>query len=142
MTRRVLLTGATGFVGRALAPRLVDAGWRVRGLTRHLRADAAPSIEWFEGDIQKTADDARALEGVEVAVYLVHAMTEGKDFERREVDEAGRFATAAREAGVSRIVYLGGIAPGGRPRRTCAAAWPWERRCAAAPSPSPSCAQA
>jgi uncharacterized protein YbjT (DUF2867 family) len=113
----VLLTGATGFVGSALAPRLVGAGWRVRGLTRHLKAKAgpAPLIEWCEGDIQNARDDARALEGVEVAVYLVHAMTEGKDFERREVDEAGRFAEAAREAGVSRIVYLGGVAPQGTP---------------------------
>jgi len=115
--RRVLLTGATGFVGHALAPHLVRAGWHVRGLTRHLEAgiDPHPLVEWCEGDIQKPQDDARALEGVEAAVYLVHAMTDGKDFERREVDQAGRFAEAARAAGVSRIVYLGGVAPRGTP---------------------------
>jgi uncharacterized protein YbjT (DUF2867 family) len=74
-----------------------------------------PGVEWVEGDVSRPADDARALEGVRAAFYLVHAMGEGADFERREIDAAGRFAEAARTAGVARIVYLGGMAPAGRP---------------------------
>jgi uncharacterized protein YbjT (DUF2867 family) len=111
---RVLLTGATGFVGRALQPRLVAAGWQVRSLSRRAQR-AAPGVDWVEGDVAKFPDDARALEGVGAAFYLVHAIGEGADFERREVDQAARFAEAARAAGVERIVYLGGVAPAGPP---------------------------
>lgn len=110
----VLLTGATGFVGRALLPRLVAAGWQVRGLSRRAQAPAH-GVEWVAGDVSSFADDARALDGVRAAFYLVHAIGEGADFERREIDEAGRFAEAARGAGVERIIYLGGIAPAGQP---------------------------
>jgi uncharacterized protein YbjT (DUF2867 family) len=112
-----LLAGATGFVGRAVQPRLVAAGWEVRSLTRR-RADQqprSPGVEWVEGDVARLADDARALEGVRAALFLVHGMGEGADFERREIEEARQFALAAGRAGVSRIVYLGGVAPAGRP---------------------------
>jgi uncharacterized protein YbjT (DUF2867 family) len=119
--REVLLTGATGFVGGALAPRLVASGWRVRALTRNLGRvprggpDATADLSWVTGDVARVGEDARLLEGVTAAFYLVHAMTEGPDFARREVDQAGRFADAAGRAGVGRIVYLGGIAPAGPP---------------------------
>jgi uncharacterized protein YbjT (DUF2867 family) len=114
--RRVLLTGATGFVGGALLPPLVAAGWEVRALSRRTpRAAPAGDVEWVEGDVARFADDARALEGVEAAFYLVHAMGEGADFERRDIDQARRFAEAAHRAGVRRIVYLGGVAPAGQP---------------------------
>jgi uncharacterized protein YbjT (DUF2867 family) len=115
LPRKVLLTGATGFVGRAVEPMLVRAGWAVRGLTRQARRARPPTsgVEWVEGNIASSADVARVLEGVSAAVYLIHEMGQGPNFEQREVDEAGRFAEAATRAGLERIVYLGGVAPSG-----------------------------
>ena len=113
--RTVLLTGATGFVGRALRPVLVDAGWHVRGLTRNVaRARAAaPEQVWVEGDVADASSIARALDGVEAAFYLVHGIGEGDDYHAREVAAAEWFAAAAGAAGVKRVVYLGGVAPTG-----------------------------
>ena len=117
---RVLLTGATGFVGGALWPALLAAGYPVRGLTRHLHASRrrAPQREWAEADLETGSPDdlARLLDGCGVAFYLVHGMGAGApDFRRREAELATRFARAAARAGVGRLVYLGGVAPAGRP---------------------------
>ncbi len=111
----MLLTGATGFVGRAVEPKLVSAGWQVRSLTRRLARARPPfaGVEWVQGDVASAADSGRVLEGVQAAVYLVHGMGDGKDFAQREVEEAGHFAEAAARAGVRRIAYLGGVAPAG-----------------------------
>lgn len=113
--RQLLLTGATGFVGRAVRPALQQAGWQVRGLSRDIgRARARwPELEWCEGDVADPAACAQALAGCEAALYLVHGIGEGVDFRRREVEEAQVFAAAAGDAGVRRIVYLGGVAPAG-----------------------------
>lgn len=110
--RRVLLTGATGFVGGAVRPALRAAGWRVRGLTRGVpEASREPDVEWAQGDIADEAAVARALTGCQAALYLVHQMGDGDDFHRREVDSARTFARAAAATGVKRIVYLGGMLP-------------------------------
>ena len=113
----VLLTGATGFVGRAARPALAAAGWRVRGLTRDAaRArSCAPELEWVRGDVADPAACARALAGCQAALYLVHEIGQGDDYHRREVSEASGFARAAAAEGVRRIVYLGGVAPRGGP---------------------------
>ncbi|HVZ88679.1 MAG TPA: NAD(P)H-binding protein [Polyangia bacterium] len=113
--KKLLLTGATGFVGRAVESALVAAGWAVRSLTRQARRarQPTPGVEWAEGNIASSADVARVLDGVKATLYLVHEMGQGPNFEQREVDEAGRFAEAASRAGVERIVYLGGVAPAG-----------------------------
>lgn len=110
---RILLTGATGFVGRAVQPALARR-WRVRCLSRDAtRARTRrPGLEWIEGDVADEADCARALEGCGAALYLVHGMGGASDFRRREAEAAHRFARAAGAAGVRRIVYLGGVAPG------------------------------
>src|SRR4051812_13169824 len=116
--KTVLLTGATGFVGRALLPRLLEQGWMVRAVTRHRRpteqlSEAERRVEWVEGSVDDRASDVRFMRGVDVALYLVHAMSEGADFETREQTEARTFAEAAGQAGVGHIVYLGGVAPAG-----------------------------
>ncbi len=111
--RTMLLTGATGFVGGAVRPALAAAGWQVRCLTR----DAArarrrqPALDWVEGNVADAFSCARALDGCQAALYLVHGIGEGADYHRREVAAAGTFCQAAGAAGVDRIVYLGGVAP-------------------------------
>lgn len=113
---RVLLTGATGFVGRHLWPALSEAGYAVAGLTRNRRQAEGrwPDREWIEGDVADADALTAALSGCEFAYYLVHGMAEGEgDYRRREVEAACRFSGAACSAGVKRIVYLGGMEPSG-----------------------------
>lgn len=113
---RILLTGATGFVGRAVRPALERAGWQVRGLSRDVgRARARwHDLEWVEGDVADPSACARALAGCDAALYLVHGLGGGADLRRREVAAARVFAAAASAAGeLRRIVYLGGVAPPG-----------------------------
>ena len=109
---RILLTGATGFVGRAVCPALRAAGWRVRCLSRGARpADADPRDEWVEGEVGDHAAVGQALAGCAAALYLVHGMGDGPDFHAREVAAARTFARAAGEAHLRRVVYLGGMVP-------------------------------
>ncbi|GGJ94095.1 NAD(P)-dependent oxidoreductase [Pilimelia anulata] len=113
---RVLVTGATGYIGGRLAPRLVAAGHAVRCLTRSPRrlADVpwAADVEVAEGDVLRPDTLGPALSGVDVAYYLVHSLGSA-DFEDEDRRGAAAFAAAARAAGVRRIVYLGGPAPTG-----------------------------
>ena len=112
-----LVTGATGYIGGLLVPRLLDDGWKVRVLTRsseRLRGrDWADRVEVVEGDATSEADLRRALSGTDVAYYLVHSMDGGGDLARRDRELAEGFAAAASETGVQRIVYLGGLHPEG-----------------------------
>jgi uncharacterized protein YbjT (DUF2867 family) len=111
---RILVTGATGYVGGRLVPRLVARGHEVRCLTRapERLADVpwASTVEVVRGDVGRPETLPAALRGVEVAYYLVHSLGEA-GFEAQERRGAENFAAAAREAGVRRIVYLGGPAP-------------------------------
>ena len=111
-----LVTGASGYVGAALAPRLRRDGHSVRGFARSAERVAAagtPLDELVLGDADSGAGLAAALDGVEVAYYLIHAMegVAGGGFEARELAQAERFADAARAAGVRRVVFLGGLVP-------------------------------
>ena len=103
----VLVTGATGFVGRRLVPALLADGHEVRALTRR--------PEKYDGDGQPVAGDVfdpdsltEPLAGVDVAYYLVHSLDD-PDFERKDAEAARTFGRAAAEAGVRQIVYLGGL---------------------------------
>jgi len=112
---RILVTGATGYIGGRLAPRLAAAGHDVRVLVRNpikLRdAPWAADVEVLKGDLLDAASVARAVEGVDVVYYLVHAMGAHGDFEETELTSAHNVANAASAAGVGRIVYLGGLHP-------------------------------
>jgi uncharacterized protein YbjT (DUF2867 family) len=118
---RVLVTGITGAIGRRLAPRLRADGHEVRGLSRGCAAPAAaPGVKLFRGDAITAQGLDAALEGVEVAYYLIHSMepSAGGPFPERERVAAENLVRAARRAGVRRIVYLGGLIPQGtRPSR-------------------------
>ncbi len=115
---KILLTGATGFVGRSLWPALARQGYQVRSMTRDVESARRkfPQQEWVLGDMSHSETLAPALQGCQAAYYLVHSMAEGDpDFRRREALAAERFAQAARDAGLERIVYLGGVAPADKP---------------------------
>lgn len=113
MSRQILVTGATGYVGGRLVPRLLGAGYRVRCLTRdpaRLAGRPWPGVEIVAGDMFQPETLGPALAGVEIAYYLVHSMAEGAEgFEERDRNAAANFAAAAQAAGVARIIYLGGL---------------------------------
>jgi uncharacterized protein YbjT (DUF2867 family) len=103
----VLLTGATGFVGRRLAPALVEAGHAVRAMTRHPETyDGAGDP--VGGDVFDADSLTEPLAGADVAIYLVHSLDD-PDFERKDAEAARAFGRAAAEAGVQQIVYMGGL---------------------------------
>lgn len=113
--KRVLLTGATGYVGGRLAPRLIEQGYAVRVLARDPDRLAARTwreqVEVCQGDVGDPDSLRRALQGVEVAYYLVHSMQTGQDFAERDRRNACVFAETAREAGLKHLIYLGGLLP-------------------------------
>lgn len=115
--RPVLLTGATGFIGRHLYPRLVDEGVRVRCATRSVESARKrhPERTWVEFDVERPETLAPALQGCQAAFYLVHQMAGGSEFDVRERRAAHAFAEAASKAGLDRLVYLGGVEPAGAP---------------------------
>ena len=109
---RILVTGITGYVGGALAPRLLADGHEVRGFARDPRRCTLPEVDCVRGDVVSGLGLDEALEGVEVAYYLIHSMEAGAEgFAARELRSARNFADAARRQGVERIVYLGGPVP-------------------------------
>lgn len=123
-SRLALVTGATGYVGGQVILALAEQGWRVRALVRsaakaasspwaHLIAteEAPGRVQLCEGDAGVAEDLRAALDGVDVAWYLLHSMSEDDDFVAAEVAMAEGFAEAAEAAAISRIIYLGGLHP-------------------------------
>lgn len=109
----ILVTGATGYIGGRLVPRLLDAGHRVVCLARDpdkLRGRKWESVSIRQGDVLDYSSLLPVLNGIDTAYYLVHSMAEGaKGFEERDEIAASNFGRAARESGVRRIIYLGGL---------------------------------
>jgi uncharacterized protein YbjT (DUF2867 family) len=114
-SQRCLVTGATGYVGGRLVPELLAAGHQVRAMAR--TPDKLAGRPWREqvevarADAQDPDDVRRAMADVDVVYYLLHAIGSGRDFGATERRTAETVAQAAREAGVRRIVYLGGLDP-------------------------------
>jgi uncharacterized protein YbjT (DUF2867 family) len=117
---RILVTGASGFIGSQLVPRLLAEGHEVRALTRDPQR-LSSQAEVLRGDALTGEGLSEALEGVRVAYYLIHSMEHSpaasRPFPERERIAAETFAAAAAAAGVQRIVYLGGLQPASHPSR-------------------------
>lgn len=113
----VLVTGATGYLGGRLVPRLLDAGYEVTVLVRSaqklLDVPWAAQVTVIEGDLLKPETVAEACAGNDVVYYLVHSMGSQGDFAAAENQAARNVADAAAQLGVKRIVYLGGLYPRG-----------------------------
>ncbi len=113
----ILLTGATGYVGGRLRLALEAAGRPLRCMARrpdHLRDRVGPATEVIAGDVHEPASLGPALRGVDTAYYLIHSMANAGDYAARDREGAEAFAAAARDAGMRRIVYLGGLGRGDR----------------------------
>lgn len=107
---RILVTGITGYIGDALVPRLLQDGHDVRGFARDA-SRVRSGVHTVEGDAESGTGLAEALEGVDVAYFLIHSMEGDGGFDEREKRTAQTFVEVARAASVRRIVFLGGLAP-------------------------------
>ncbi len=109
----VVVTGATGYIGGRLVPRLIEAGYPVRVIARDPSRlegrDWHDQVEIFQGDALKPETLKPALEGASAAYYLIHSMMGGSDFHERDKKAARRFSGEAKRAGVERLIYLGGL---------------------------------
>ncbi len=112
----VLVTGASGYIGGRLVPRLLEAGFRVRCVARspqklrHRPWSSSPRVDIVAGDAESAEDMRAALRGVSSAYYLIHSMlVAGSEYSARDRELARTFAEAARAEGCARIIYLGGL---------------------------------
>ncbi|MDZ4701408.1 MAG: SDR family oxidoreductase [Rhodothermales bacterium] len=110
----ILVTGATGYIGGRLVPRLLEMGYRVRCLVRDpVRLQGRlwqHDVEIVAGDVLQPESLAPAMQGVYAAYYLVHSLAGGSDFHQRDLTAASHFGVAARAGGIKRIIFLGGLA--------------------------------
>src|SRR5678815_1041694 len=109
----ILVTGATGYVGGRLVPRLLEAGYRVRCLIRDPSRTQGRAwvkrVELVQGDMLDPQSLAVVMRDVDTVYYLIHSLGSGSDFTERDTTAARNCAAAARHAGVKRIIYLGGL---------------------------------
>lgn len=111
--KKILITGATGYIGRRLKDRLLaDTSLSIRLLVRNInkvRPAVRAKVEIVEGDTFNKESLERALQGIDVAYYLIHSMGSGKDFEELDRLSAENFRNACVKQGVKKIIYLGGL---------------------------------
>ena len=110
--RKILLTGATGYLGGRLLKKLEQSDFSLRCMVRqpnNLKSKVKQETEIVSGDVLKKETLLTALDGVDTAFYLIHSMQEGTQFEEQDRIGARNFAEAAKTAGVKRIIYLGGL---------------------------------
>jgi len=111
----ILLTGATGYVGGRLRRALEAGGHRLRCMARrpeYLRSQVAAGTEVVAGDVLEPGSLVEALRGIDTAYYLIHSMGSARDYAEQDRRGAESFVQAAREAGVRRLIYLGGLGDG------------------------------
>jgi uncharacterized protein YbjT (DUF2867 family) len=108
---RIAVAGATGFIGRTLIPALLARGHDVRACARHVPEPAPIGPRYVVCDLLDPATLPGALAGVDTAYYLVHSLGRARDFRELDRRAASAFAASASDAGVQRIIYLGGVAP-------------------------------
>ncbi|MDD2337542.1 MAG: NAD(P)H-binding protein [Geobacteraceae bacterium] len=107
---KVLIAGATGFIGRRLVRALVAEGFQVRAMVRNPGKQFPEEVETLHGDLLDRASLGPVLSGIDTAFYLVHSMAGGRaGFERRDRQAVENFVAAANEAGLRRAIYLGGL---------------------------------
>ena len=118
----VLLTGGTGYIGGRLLPLLEQRDLQLRCLCRQPERlqwrFTKPTTEVVAGDVLNPDSLAVAMRGVHTAYYLIHSLGTRQDFEKEDRQAAANFGVAARQAGVQRIIYLGGL---GDPQHTLSA---------------------
>ena len=108
--KKILVAGATGFIGRRLTKELLRLGYTVRCMVRRDVADIPAECERVRGDMLEPSTLDVVLTGIDTAYYLVHSMASGRaGFERRDRTSAENFVAAANRAGVRRVIYLGGL---------------------------------
>jgi uncharacterized protein YbjT (DUF2867 family) len=110
-----LLTGASGYVGGRLRRSLEDGGYPLRCMVRrpeYLRSRVADGTDVVAGDVLDPVSLPNGLRGVHTAYYLIHSMASSSDYAENDRRGANSFAKATREAGVRRLVYLGGLRQG------------------------------
>lgn len=113
-----MVTGATGYIGGRLVPRLLDNGFAVRAMARNPDKldgqDWRDRVEVVRGDLGEPESLVAAFDGIDVVYYLVHSMGSSKDFVAEEARSARNVVAAAQRAGVRRLVYLSGLHPSGK----------------------------
>jgi len=111
--RHILVSGATGYIGGRLVPRLLELGYHVRCLVRDPgRLQGRPwhdDVQIVAGDVLRPETLAPAMDGIDAAYYLIHSLGSGADFPQRDLRAATNFARAAHAAGIDRLIYLGGL---------------------------------
>ncbi len=108
----ILVTGATGYIGGRLVPRLIEKGYIVRCMARDAsRLEGRwKDVEVVDGDVHKYDSIIPALKNIDVVYYLIHSMSAGEhEFADKDMKAAENFASKAKQAGVKRIIYLGGL---------------------------------